>query len=194
MLCLFISSSSFLNISNEYIQQLAVDDFNICQSIHQEELKNLERCEVLCILWKQKLTYENNYLFLLFLDFEIQWTIKLACIYNSSITSWPWSYIHPWYHKPLSYLIAWTSLLQLSNHFLKLSRWVAQYRLDKLKFARQKLPYCYFSGAATLFSPELSDARISWAKNGVLTTVVDDFFDVGGSIDELENLVQLVKK
>ncbi|XP_044468247.1 ent-kaurene synthase, chloroplastic isoform X3 [Mangifera indica] len=109
------TSYRFLNISNEYIQQLAVDDFNICQSIHQEELKNLER-------------------------------------------------------------------------------WVAQYRLDKLKFARQKLPYCYFSGAATLFSPELSDARISWAKNGVLTTVVDDFFDVGGSIDELENLVQLVKK
>ena len=67
-------------------------------------------------------------------------------------------------------------------------------RLDKLKFARQKLGYCYFSGAATLFAPELSDARISWAKNGVLTTVVDDFFDVGGSVEELINLVQLIEK
>ncbi|KAJ0042978.1 hypothetical protein Pint_18083 [Pistacia integerrima] len=104
-----------LNIGNEYIQQLAVDDFNICQSILQEELKHLER-------------------------------------------------------------------------------WVAENRLDRLKFARQKLAYCYFSGAATLFSPELSNARISWAKNGVLTTVVDDFFDVGGSIEELVNLVELVEK
>ncbi|XWS27629.1 hypothetical protein CRYUN_Cryun26dG0134000 [Craigia yunnanensis] len=76
----------------------------------------------------------------------------------------------------------------------QLERWVQEKRLDKLKFARQKLAYCYFSAAATIFSPELSDARISWAKNGVLTTVVDDFFDVGGSEDELLNLIQLVEK
>ncbi|KAL9389038.1 hypothetical protein Peur_017643 [Populus x canadensis] len=46
-------------------------------------------------------------------------------------------------------------------------------RLDKLKFARQKEGYCHFSAAATLFAPKLSDARISWAKNGVLTTDVN---------------------
>ncbi|OMP00169.1 hypothetical protein CCACVL1_03450 [Corchorus capsularis] len=76
----------------------------------------------------------------------------------------------------------------------QLERWVQENRLDKLKFARQKLAYCYFSAAATICSPALSDARISWAKNGVLTTVVDDFFDVGGSEDELLNLIQLVEK
>nr|QWB49553.1 terpene synthase 22 [Aquilaria sinensis]WBO38706.1 terpene synthase 35 [Aquilaria agallochum] len=75
-----------------------------------------------------------------------------------------------------------------------LERWVEEYRLDRLKFARQKLTYCYFSAAATICSPELFDARISWAKNGVLTTVVDDFFDVGGSKEELENLIQLIEK
>lgn len=80
------------------------------------------------------------------------------------------------------------------NFHSHVSRWVKEYRLDKLKFARQKQAYCYFSGAATFFSPELSDARISWAKNGVLTTVVDDFFDVGGSVEELVNLIQLVEK
>ncbi|WOL15862.1 Terpene synthase, metal-binding domain-containing protein [Canna indica] len=31
----------------------------------------------------------------------------------------------------------------------------------------------------------MSDARISWAKNGILITVVDDFFDVGGSREDL---------
>ncbi|KAJ7982092.1 Ent-kaurene synthase [Quillaja saponaria] len=80
------------------------------------------------------------------------------------------------------------------DEFKQLSRWVVESRLDQLKFARQKLPYCYFSTAATLFSPEFSDARISWAKNGVLTTVVDDFFDVGGSEEELINLIQMVEK
>ncbi|XP_077244398.1 terpenoid cyclases/Protein prenyltransferases superfamily protein isoform X2 [Tasmannia lanceolata] len=75
-----------------------------------------------------------------------------------------------------------------------LERWVKESRLDRLKFAREKQTYCYFSVAATLFAPELSDARMSWAKNGVLTTVVDDFFDIGGSRDELVNLINLIEK
>ncbi|KAK1425274.1 hypothetical protein QVD17_20624 [Tagetes erecta] len=75
-----------------------------------------------------------------------------------------------------------------------LERWVVENKLDQLKFARQKTAYCYFSVAATLSSPELSDARISWAKNGILTTVVDDFFDVGGTIEELTNLIHCVEK
>ncbi|CAM8877053.1 unnamed protein product [Rhodiola kirilowii] len=103
------------NIVNEDMVRLAAEDFNICQSILQKELKDLER-------------------------------------------------------------------------------WVIENKLDKLSFARQKLAYCYFSAAATLVGPELSDARLSWAKNGVLTTVVDDFYDVGGSKKEHENLVQLVEK
>lgn len=103
------------NLGNEDFLNLAVEDFNLCQSIHQEELKQLER-------------------------------------------------------------------------------WVVENRLDKLKFARQKLHYCYFSAAAALFSPELSEARITWAKNSLLTTVVDDFFDIGGSKDELLNLMQLLEK
>ncbi|XP_017639059.1 ent-kaurene synthase, chloroplastic isoform X1 [Gossypium arboreum] len=109
------SSYSSLSIGNKDFLRLAVEDFNACQSVYREELKQLER-------------------------------------------------------------------------------WVREKRLDNLKFARQKLAYCYFSAAATLCSPQLSDARLTWAKNGVLTTVVDDFFDVGGSEDELLNLIQLVEK
>nr|AKO82513.1 ent-kaurene synthase [Champereia manillana var. longistaminea] len=75
-----------------------------------------------------------------------------------------------------------------------LERWLVNNRLDQLTFARKKLAYCYFSAAATLCAPDLSEARISWAKNGVLTTVVDDFFDIGGSEEELDNLVSLVEK
>ncbi|EYU27586.1 hypothetical protein MIMGU_mgv1a002236mg [Erythranthe guttata] len=63
-----------------------------------------------------------------------------------------------------------------------LETWVVENKLDELKFAR-----------TTFFEPELSDARMSWAKNGVLATVVDDFFDVGGSIEELKNLIRLVE-
>lgn len=109
------TSYSSLNFGNGDFLRLAVEDFNLCQSIHCKELKHL-------------------------------------------------------------------------------GRWIVENKLDKLKFARQKLAYCYFSAAATLFPPEISDVRISWAKNGILTTVVDDFFDVGGSEEELVNLIQLVEK
>ncbi|KAK1575082.1 hypothetical protein Q3G72_002385 [Acer saccharum] len=71
---------------------------------------------------------------------------------------------------------------------------VVEKRLDKLEYARQKIAYCYFSVAATLIFPKLSDARKFWAKNGALVTVVDDFFDVGSSEEELVNLVQLIEE
>ncbi|KAM7532410.1 hypothetical protein LguiB_035820 [Lonicera macranthoides] len=103
------------NIGNKDLLKLAVEDFNICQSIHREEIEQAER-------------------------------------------------------------------------------WVIESRLDKLKFARQRTAYCSFSAAATLFTPELSEARMSWTKNAVLTTVFDDFFDVGGSAEEHLNLVHLVEK
>uniref|UniRef100_A0A0D9W9C0 Uncharacterized protein n=1 Tax=Leersia perrieri TaxID=77586 RepID=A0A0D9W9C0_9ORYZ len=75
-----------------------------------------------------------------------------------------------------------------------LDSWVKEKKLDQLPFARQKLTYCYLSASAAIFPPELSEARIAWAKNGVLTTVVDDFFDLGGSKEELENLIALVER
>ncbi|XP_021753311.1 ent-kaur-16-ene synthase, chloroplastic-like isoform X1 [Chenopodium quinoa] len=80
------------------------------------------------------------------------------------------------------------------QEFKQLQRWLAECKLDQLAFSRQKLSYCYFSAAASFSSPELADARISWAKNGVLTTVVDDFFDVGSSEEEQLNLIQLFDK
>uniref|UniRef100_A0ACD5V2U0 Uncharacterized protein n=1 Tax=Avena sativa TaxID=4498 RepID=A0ACD5V2U0_AVESA len=85
------------------------------------------------------------------------------------------------------------SQLIYQGELLHVESWVKENRIDQLKFARQKQAYCYFSAAAT-FSPELSDARISFAKNSVLITVVDDFFDVAGSKEEIENLVALAEK
>ncbi|CAN0843691.1 Ent-kaur-16-ene synthase, chloroplastic [Linum grandiflorum] len=74
-----------------------------------------------------------------------------------------------------------------------LEQWVKDYRIEELKFARQKVVYGFFAAAAILFLPEHADARSSWAKNTVLVTLVDDLFDVGGSEEELLNFIELVK-
>ncbi|CAA7394308.1 unnamed protein product [Spirodela intermedia] len=73
-----------------------------------------------------------------------------------------------------------------------LQRWAKENRLDQLNLRRLMLTSCYFSAAATLFPSEMSDARMSFAKNSVLATLVDDIFDNVGSKEELVNLLQLV--
>ncbi|KAK6930394.1 Terpene synthase, metal-binding domain [Dillenia turbinata] len=103
------------NISNKDFRNLGVIDFNICQSLHQEEIKQLER-------------------------------------------------------------------------------WKREFRLDRLKFARKEVVTCALSATAMLFTPKLSDARISWIKHAVITYVVDDFFYVGSSQQEQENLIHLLDK
>ncbi|XP_037486923.1 acyclic sesquiterpene synthase-like isoform X3 [Triticum dicoccoides] len=86
-----------------------------------------------------------------------------------------------------------TSQSIYQQEYQYLDSWVKESKLNRLPFARQKLAYFYLSAASTMFPPELSDARILWAKNGALTTVVNDFFDVGGSKEELQNLIALVE-
>lgn len=71
-------------------------------------------------------------------------------------------------------------------------RWNKECQFDKLIFARQKPIECFFSIAATLFEPEYSLARIVWACCGVLTTIIDDLFDVKGSLEELNGFMHVV--
>ena len=67
-------------------------------------------------------------------------------------------------------------------------------RLDHLQFARQKVTYSYLCAAGSITPHELCDARISMAKSIVLATVIDDFFDVEESNEELKDLIALVEK
>ncbi|MCO5601743.1 hypothetical protein L7F22_055867 [Adiantum nelumboides] len=72
-------------------------------------------------------------------------------------------------------------------------RWNKECKFHKLGFARQKSVECFFSVAATLFEPEYSFARIVWATSGVLTTIIDDFFDTQGSLQQLTDFLNAVK-
>ncbi|OQU83684.1 hypothetical protein SORBI_3005G161600 [Sorghum bicolor] len=75
-----------------------------------------------------------------------------------------------------------------------IERWVKEVRLDQLKFARD-LPLSLFVFLATnVFPCELYDASIAWTQKCILTTVVDDFFEGGGSTKELRNFVTLIEK
>jgi ent-kaurene synthase len=73
-------------------------------------------------------------------------------------------------------------------------RWVKEVRLDQLKFLRILPLDVFFFLASSVLPSELSDARIAWIQNCLLTTAVDDLFDVAGSSEELQNLIALFEK
>ncbi|XP_065868372.1 acyclic sesquiterpene synthase-like isoform X2 [Euphorbia lathyris] len=75
-----------------------------------------------------------------------------------------------------------------------LDRWVKEYKLDTLKFARQRTAYGFITIAAILSDPQHSDVRTPWAQNTALLTIIDDFFDYDGSMEELHNLIDLFHK
>ncbi|CAM8930460.1 unnamed protein product [Rhodiola kirilowii] len=84
--------------------------------------------------------------------------------------------------------------LYLREEFRYFERWVRENRLDEPQFVRQGVWQIYFTAVTIFISPELSDARLAWAKSALLTLVVDDLFDVTGSKEDLENFIHLVEK
>ena len=77
---------------------------------------------------------------------------------------------------------------------VNINRWSVDSKLGDLHFARQKLVAYYFSAASTLFSPEMSTTWIVWTKNIVLTILMDEFYDVEGSIEDIQSFVEVVKR
>ncbi|XP_028799740.1 ent-kaurene synthase-like 2 [Neltuma alba] len=76
------------------------------------------------------------------------------------------------------------------------NRWFKTSGMDKLHFpiAKTTVMYSFLSVAATLPSPELREARLAWAKHGLLKSVFDSFFDVWSTKEEQLNLIKLMEK
>ncbi|XP_028799725.1 ent-kaur-16-ene synthase, chloroplastic-like [Neltuma alba] len=76
------------------------------------------------------------------------------------------------------------------------NRWLMESEMEKLHFpvSKTKAAYCFFTAATTLTSPELRDARLTWATQGFLICVVDDLYDVWGTKEEQINLIQLMQE
>ncbi|XP_028755222.1 ent-kaur-16-ene synthase, chloroplastic-like isoform X2 [Neltuma alba] len=88
------------------------------------------------------------------------------------------------------------SQLLFREEFNLFNKWFMESGLEKLHFpiSKTKAAYSFLTVAATLTSPELREARLTWAKQSLLGCVVDDFFDVWGTEDEHINLIQLMEK
>ncbi|KAL3741884.1 hypothetical protein ACJRO7_017370 [Eucalyptus globulus] len=61
-------------------------------------------------------------------------------------------------------------------------------------FGREKTLYSYFAIAASISLPCNSDVRVLVAKSAIMITVADDFFDMEGSLEDLEKLTNAVQR
>uniref|UniRef100_A0A803LPR9 Terpene synthase metal-binding domain-containing protein n=1 Tax=Chenopodium quinoa TaxID=63459 RepID=A0A803LPR9_CHEQI len=82
------------------------------------------------------------------------------------------------YQKELGELIRWSKICGLMD----------------MGFAREKTTYCYFAVASATSLPYDSYVRLIVAKSAVLVTIFDDYFDMVGSLDELQILANAVKR
>ncbi|XVF82867.1 hypothetical protein PTKIN_Ptkin16aG0085200 [Pterospermum kingtungense] len=63
---------------------------------------------------------------------------------------------------------------------------------EKLSFSRDRLMEIYFLAIGLSFEPKYAKCRICFTKYACLATVVDDIYDIYGSLDELESLTKAV--
>nr|AZB50372.1 terpene synthase 4 [Origanum majorana] len=84
--------------------------------------------------------------------------------------------------------------IQQQKEFEQLQRWYEDCRLDKLSYGRDVVKISSFMASILMDDPELADVRLSIAKQMVLVTRIDDFFDHGGSREDSYKIIELVKE
>ncbi|KAI6703815.1 hypothetical protein NL676_012951 [Syzygium grande] len=72
--------------------------------------------------------------------------------------------------------------------------WSEKTGLSKMGFGREKTVYSYFAVASSVSLPYNSDVRVMVAKSAIIITVADDFFDMEGSLEDLEKLTDAVRR
>nr|XP_043614357.1 (E)-beta-ocimene synthase, chloroplastic-like [Erigeron canadensis] len=65
---------------------------------------------------------------------------------------------------------------------------------NNLSFVRDRLMECFFWAVGMVFEPQYHACRVGLTKIGTLITVIDDIYDVYGSLDELKIFTEAVKR
>ncbi|WCJ26984.1 terpene synthase 04 [Euphorbia peplus] len=76
----------------------------------------------------------------------------------------------------------------------ELKRWSKSMGLTEMGFGREKTTYCYFAVSASTSLPQDSDVRLMVAKSAIIITVADDFYDMEGSLYDLNLLTFAIQR
>ncbi|XP_023733486.1 (E)-beta-ocimene synthase, chloroplastic [Lactuca sativa] len=85
--------------------------------------------------------------------------------------------------------------LEFKKELQEVSRWWKNIGLaSKLSFVRDRLVECFFWSVGVVFEPQYNSCRVELTKVCTLITVIDDIYDVYGSLDELVMFTDAVKR
>ncbi|KAJ0526213.1 putative (E)-beta-ocimene synthase [Helianthus annuus] len=83
----------------------------------------------------------------------------------------------------------------LKTELKEVSKWWENMGLaHKLGFVRDRLMECFFCAVGMVFEPQYRSCRVGITKAYTLVTVIDDIYDIYGSLDELEMFTDAVKR
>ncbi|KAJ0707664.1 putative (E)-beta-ocimene synthase [Helianthus annuus] len=83
----------------------------------------------------------------------------------------------------------------LKTELKEVSKWWENMGLaHKLGFVRDRLMECFFCAVGMVFEPQYRSCRVGITKAYALVTVIDDIYDIYGSLDELEMFTDAVKR
>jgi len=80
------------------------------------------------------------------------------------------------------------------KYFFVLRRWWRESEIAQLNFYRIRHVEFVFWAATCISEPEFSQSRIALAQVCVLATVLDDFYDTHGLLDELKTTTEAVRR
>ncbi|KAI3499948.1 hypothetical protein L1887_35762 [Cichorium endivia] len=84
---------------------------------------------------------------------------------------------------------------EFKRELQELSKWWKNIGLArKLSFVRDRLMECFFWTVGMVFEPQYHSCRVGLTKVCTLITVIDDIYDVYGSLDELKIFTDAVKR
>ncbi|KAL4347326.1 hypothetical protein GQ457_17G005070 [Hibiscus cannabinus] len=72
--------------------------------------------------------------------------------------------------------------------------WIGTGLVNKLNFARDRLMECFFWSVGVVPEPQFRNCRKSLTKVASLVTIIDDVYDVYGTLDELELFTDAVQR
>ncbi|KAL7606076.1 hypothetical protein Lser_V15G19528 [Lactuca serriola] len=85
--------------------------------------------------------------------------------------------------------------LEFKKELQQVSKWWKNIGLaSKLSFVRDRLMECFFWSVGVVFEPQYNSCRVELTKVCTLITVIDDIYDVYGSLDELVMFTDAVKR
>ncbi|XP_071918653.1 viridiflorene synthase-like [Coffea arabica] len=88
-------------------------------------------------------------------------------------------------------------LLQMSykEELCEITRWGKGLEsVSNFPYARDRFVECYFWAVGTLYEPQHSLARMTFAKVAALITMIDDIYDAYGTLDELQILTDSAER